>query len=195
MKNQSQENQFFKVFLPLGVLLEFLLLTYFFVTKDSFGDVFRFASRYSGRLSFIVYVVCFYFFSNSFKQGCDLDKTRKGVILFCVLHLIHFVFLALSVFLNQLPIIPFKLLGGFLAYFLIIAYPFVIYRIKKVLYHFLYFYYVGFVMAMTFMARIKGEFQGALPEPFHFIGLVTVVFVFILFGAKIYSHKKRAMKT
>ena len=51
----------------------------------------------------------------------------------------------------------------------------------------MYFYYVGFVMAMTFLARIRGEFLGADPEVFHFIGLGIVLISFGMAGIRLYQ--------
>jgi uncharacterized membrane protein YoaK (UPF0700 family) len=137
-------------------------------------------------LSLIVYLYCFYVFSREFERN-KYNKTKKVVLLFSVLHLIHFIYLAFSVWLNELPIIPYKLLGGFIAYILIIIYPLLIDKIKKTIYHIIYFYYVGIVMAVTYLARIKGEFIGAPTELFHYFGFSIVILIFILFGYKIYK--------
>ena len=174
----------------LGVIIELLIFCYFFITKFDLGNVFRYAARYSGRLSLIVYVYCFYLFTKAFIKNIELKDTKNAVNIFCVLHLIHFIFLALSVKLNNLPIIPVKITGGFLAYLIIIAYPLVIDKIIKPIYHFIYFYYVGIVFAMTYVARIKGDFVGAEPEFFHFLGLGSLIFTFIFFGFHIFNKNK-----
>jgi hypothetical protein len=103
------------------------------------------------------------------------------------MHLIHFGFLAASVELNDLPIVPIKVIGGFLAYVGILCYPFFIGNIRKIASHLMYFYYVGFVMAMTFLARIRGEFVGANPEVFHFIGLGIVLISFGMAWIRLYQ--------
>ena len=141
--------------------------------------MFRYSARYSGRLSLFVYLLCFYLFSLEYKQGV-FNFTKKATLVFAILHLIHFVYLSLSVFLNDLPIVPYKLLGGFIAYLLIIIYPFIIDKISNSIFHIIYFYYVGIVMAMTYIARIKGEFIGAPTELFHYVGLSLVLLSFII---------------
>jgi hypothetical protein len=45
-------------------------------------------------------------------------------------------------------------------------------------------------MAMTYLARIKGEFVGANPEAFHFIGFSIIIILFIVFGYQIFSFMK-----
>jgi hypothetical protein len=101
------------------------------------------------------------------------------------MHVIHFGFLAASVGLNDLPIVP-KLIGGFLAYVGILCYPFFIGKIRRIAFHLIYFYYVGFVMAMTFLAHIRGEFVGADPEGFRFIGFGIVLVSFGMAGIRLY---------
>jgi hypothetical protein len=175
-----------KKIISLGVFVELLIFFNFFLSVDDISETFRYSARYSGRLSLIVYLYCFYVFSKEF-EGNKYNKTKKVVLLFSVLHLIHFIYLAFSVWLNELPIIPYKLLGGFIAYVLIIIYPLLIDKIKKTIYHIIYFYYVGIVMAVTYLARIKGEFIGAPTELFHYFGFSIVILIFILFGYKIYK--------
>ena len=172
-----------KKIISLGVFVELLIFLIFFLSFDNISETFRYSARYSGRLSLIVYIYCFYVFSGEF-EGNKYNKTKKVVLLFSILHLIHFIYLAFSVWLNELPIIPFKLLGGFIAYILIIIYPLLIDKIKKTIYHIIYFYYVGIVMAVTYLARIKGEFVGAPTELFHYFGFSIVILIFILFGYK-----------
>ena len=175
-----------KKIISLGVFVELLIFFNFFLSVDDISETFRYSARYSGRLSLIVYLYCFYVFSKEF-EGNKYNKTKKVVLLFSVLHLIHFIYLAFSVWLNELPIIPYKLLGGFIAYVLIIIYPLLIDKIKKTIYHIIYFYYVGIVMAVTYLARIKGEFVGAPTELFHYFGFTIVILIFILFGYKIFK--------
>ena len=105
------------------------------------------------------------------------------------MHIIHISFLAASVGLSDLPIVPVKLIGGFLAYVGILCYPFFIGKIRRIAFHLIYFYYVGFVMAMTFLAHIRGKFVGADPEVFHFIGLSLVLVSFGLAGVRLYRLK------
>ena len=174
-----------KKIISLGVFAELLIFLIFFLSINDISETFRYSARYSGRLSLIVYLYCFYVFSKEF-EGNKYNKTKKVVLLFSVLHIIHFIYLAFSVWLNELPIIPYKLLGGFIAYVLIIIYPLLIDKIKKTIYHIIYFYYVGIVIAVTYLARIKGEFVGAPTELFHYFGFSIVILIFILFGYKMF---------
>ena len=80
---------------------------------------------------------------------------------------------------------------GFLAYFGILGYPFFIGTIRKIVFHLMSFYYVGFVMIMTFLAGICGEFVGPDPEVFHFIGLGIVLISFEMGGIQLYQIRSR----
>ena len=173
-----------------GIFLEAIIFFIFFYFKQDLGDVFRYSARYSGRLSLIIYLYCFYKFYRAFLNSDNLKRVKDLVFIFGVLHVIHFGFLALSVHLNNLPIIPVKITGGALAYLMIIIYPFIIEKIKKHIYHLIYFYYVGIVMLMTYVARIKGDFEGAEPEIFHTIAFVFLILVFLKFGYIFYIQRK-----
>ena len=100
----------------LGVFVELLLFFVLFVLNDNLGDVFRLSARYTGRISFGLYCIMFYHFIHEKSTGKNLQYTYTCGMVFCVLHIIHFAFLSASVYSNQIPIIPFKLAGGFLAY-------------------------------------------------------------------------------
>jgi len=189
-----QYNLSYKKYLIFGVLLELLILLYFYLIMDNYGDIFRYVARYSGRLSLIIYLFCFYQYVCSFERLKNIQNTKTAVSIFCILHLIHFVFLVLSLYFNELPLIPFKIAGGFLAYIFIIIYPLIIDKISKSIYHIIYFYYVGIVMLMTYVARIKGEFIGAEPELFHYVALIILLVAFLFFGYLIFSHLRKTKK-
>ena len=55
-----QHNLPYKKYLIFGVLLELLIVLFFYLIKDNYGDIFRYVARYSGRLSLIIYLFCFY---------------------------------------------------------------------------------------------------------------------------------------
>ena len=176
-----------RLLILIGIIFESVLFFTFFLLKDDLGEVFRYAARYSGRFSFVLYLRAFYWFIKEHTLNLPLIRTKKWVTVFSIMHLIHFGFLAASVELNDLPIVPIKVIGGFLAYVGILCYPFFIGNIRKIASHLMYFYYVGFVMAMTFLARIRGEFVGADPEVFHFIGLGIVLISFGMAGIRLYQ--------
>ncbi len=176
--------------LLLGVLLEFLILLICYFLHPEIEETFRYAARYSGRLSAGIFLYTFYTytiaFPNSFTKS---SKLRHFIRLFAVLHLIHFGFLVTNVYLNEIPLVPVKLVGGLLAYLMIVWAPFKLHKLKHSL-QLVYFYYVAFVMIMTYLARAKGDFVGAEPSWFHYLALVVFVVSAAVFGIKIWKAGK-----
>jgi hypothetical protein len=179
----------FKRAYALGVLLEIALFLYFYNVKPDINEVFRYAARYSGRLSLGIYLLCFFLFRSAFLNNKSLKITQKALGVFAVMHVIHFLFLAYSIYLNQAPIVPTRLAGGFIAYLMIVIYPFIIEKINRKAIHLTYFYYVGFVMILTYISRVKGQFIGAEPEIFHFTALGVLIFILLIFGTQMVLKK------
>lgn len=177
-------------YLFAGISVELLLFAFLFLSKDSLGEVFRLSARYTGRISFGVYIIMFFYFIKEKANGLDLQKTYSWGMVFCVLHFIHFIFLSLNVYINQVPLVPYKLTGGFLAYLAILVYPFYLTKINRLLIHLIYFYYVGIVMAMTFLARIRGEFVGSPRSLFHYFGILIVALFFLITAIKFLKIRK-----
>ena len=177
-------------FIFIGVFIELILFVFFFYFNDAIEDVFRLSARYTGRISFGLYLLMFYHFINEKLKGTSLQNTYLWGMVFCVLHIIHFAYLSAAVYLNDLPIIPHKVAGGFLAYLAIVIYPFYMMKIKRLGIHLIYFYYVGFVMAMTFLARIRGEFEGAPQSDFHYFGIVLIIIFFLYCPYAFFKTKK-----
>ena len=151
----------------------------------------RYAARYSGRLSLLIFLIAFYLYTFSYTkpliESIQLQNVIKG---FAILHVIHFCFLATNVYLNAIELVPVKILGGFLAYLMIVIAPF---RLHKVSFtkQLIYFYYVSLVMILTYVARIKGDFEGAEPFWFHYVSLGILIICFILFGWRLYTSKRK----
>jgi hypothetical protein len=179
-----------KQFILIGVFVELILFVYFFYFNDAVEDAFRLSARYTGRLSFGLYLLMFFHFIYERSKGKVLQNTYLWGMVFCVLHIIHFAYLSAAVYLNDLPIVPHKIAGGFLAYLAIVIYPFYMMKIKRLGIHLIYFYYVGFVMAMTFFARIRGEFEGAPQSPFHYFGIVLIISFFMYCPYTLFKAKK-----
>jgi len=175
--------------LLLGICLEFLILVicYYYPEKE---ETFRYAARYSGRLSAVVFLFTFYRYAMAFPNPLRENKEVRNLVqLFAVLHVIHFGFLATNVYLNDIALVPVKLSGGALAYFMIVVAPFVIHKSKKNL-QLLYFYYVSIVMIVTYLSRAKGDFEGGEPFWFHYLALGVYVVCCIVFGIRMFRVRK-----
>lgn len=167
--------------LLVGIMAEGLLLLGCYFAYPEPGEAFRHAARYSGRLSLLLFLVAFGVFAVSrWKRDTATPPTLHHlVIVFAVLHFIHLGFVAMNVRLNAIELVPYKLAGGALAYALVLAYPIMIHRVKaRSFLHPFYFNYVGVVMAITYVERLNGEFDGAPPDGFHLLGLGLMVAAF-----------------
>ena len=182
------------LWLLLGILAEAAIFVFCYLNFNEMGEVFRYSARYSGRLSLLIYLICFYLFAKSYKTSSEVSglNVRRAVTIFCVLHFIHFGFLATNIYLNDIQLIPYKLVGGFLAYLLILVYPFAMKSLKPA--SPLHFYYVGLVMGITYLSRVKGQFEGASPEAFHYFGLVATIIAMLGFGFFILINKGKTKK-
>jgi len=182
-----------KKLITFGVIAEMLILLAAYVFHPEVEDTFRYAARYSGRFSFLVFVYTFYLFAATYpKPFAEDSPLRNYLTLFAVVHLIHWGFLAMSVYLNAIPLETIKVIGGALAYLMIVLAPFMLHRIQPNL-QFVYFYYVSLVMALTFVARIKGDFAGADPSWVHYLGLIAMVGACILFGVWIVRPRSKRL--
>ena len=176
----------------LGIISQLILILILMLLLTDVNEIFRYAARFSGRFSFSLYLLSLLSFLKYYTKNQSIVLTRKVLGIFSLIHLIHFYFLATSIYLNSIPIIPYRLAGGFIAYLMIIIYPFYINKVKNNIFHFIYFYYVGLIMIMTYLARIKGEFKGAEPEIFHYLAITFLIITLIIFSYKIYSKKNKS---
>jgi len=55
-----------KNLLIIGLFFELIIFGISYLIVDNWGDTFRLSARYSGRLSSVIYLTCFYFFTFSF---------------------------------------------------------------------------------------------------------------------------------
>lgn len=175
----------------IGVVIEIVIFIVAYAMQPSIEETFRHAARYSGRLSLLVFLIAFYLFAFGHPKPIKDNITlRNWLRLFAVVHIIHFGFLATNVILNDIPIVPIKLTGGALAYLMIVLAPLLLHKLKLGL-QLVYFYYVSIVMIITYVARAKGDFEGAEPFWFHYVALGTLVFCCLLFGWKIWNSSKK----
>ena len=176
-----------RLLILIGIIFESVLFFTFFLLKDDLGEVFRYAARYSGRFSFVLYLLAFYWFIKEHTLNLPLIRTKKWVTVFSIMHLIHFGFLAASVELNDLPIVSIKVIGRFLAYIGILCYPFYRKHPRNAI--------PSDVLLLCwfrdghdpFLARIRGEFVGANPEVVQFIGLGIVLIYFGMAWIRLYQ--------
>lgn len=179
----------FKKLSLIGITLETIIFLVSYAISADLSETFRFAARFSGRLSLFIFLIAIWQFARS-TPSCkeELIKTRTLTAVFALMHYIHLFLLMMNVKLNVVTLIPQKLAGGILAYLMILLYPIFFERIKhKKAIHAIYFLYVAFVMAMTYISRINGEFKGASPELFHKLGLGLIITAMVYFMYKTFK--------
>lgn len=176
--------------LLLGLIAELIIFLVSYVLHPNIEVTFQYAARYSGRLSAVIFLVAFYTYAAAFPIPMRKNSGLRNLIrVFAVLHVIHFGFLAANVYLNEIPLVPVKLSGGALAYLMIVLAPFKLHQLK-IPWQLTYFYYVTFVMIMTYVARAKGDFEGAESSWFHYVALAVFVGCAIVFGLGMFRKRK-----
>lgn len=171
-----------KNYMRLGILLELLIFGSACLLTLDWGESFRLAARYSGRLSLMVFLLPFGFYLQNPTHNKDIFALFAGLRVFAVLHAIHFGFLAANVVTNAIALVPVKLTGGALAYLMILILPFFQHKVQKQSWILdLYFFYVGVVMSVTYLSRIKGDFEGSQPSAVHYLALGILVFFLLIF--------------
>ena len=179
------------ILIILGIVGEILIYVACHFLTPSLEETFRLSARYSGRLSFGVFMVTFYLFAFGHPKPIKENTSLQNwLTVFAVLHLIHFGFLATNIYLNDIPIVPVRLVGGALAYLMIVLAPFILYKLKLG-FQLVYFYYVSIVMGLTYLARAKGDFEGAEPFWFHYVALGLIIGCALFFGYKIFASTKK----
>lgn len=125
-------------------------------------------TRFSGRLSLAVFTAIFIFYP---KQETRLKNLLSPgfFLVFAVVHGIHLIELLTYVYKSQIPLVPTRVAGGFLAYALIFIMPYLqlmtnqgrLASEKFARVGYVYLFYVWFVFFMTYLARVRGTFPNA----------------------------------
>ena len=171
-----------KKYLILGIIFEFIIFGSVYLFTFDMGETFRLAARYSGRLSLLVFLLPFAFYLQNQLGENDQRSLFAGLRVFAILHTIHFGFLTANVVWNAIPLVPVKLTGGALAYLMILCLPFFENKIKAYKWLLsLYFFYVGVVMSVTYLSRIKGDFEGSESSPIHYLALGVLGLFLLVF--------------
>lgn len=170
------------VVLLVGFVAQALMGGIGFAQADAAGEVAGLAARYSGRFSFLVFLSTVVALIQWFRDASRWSVAFLWSAGFAWVHLLHFGYLTSNLWLNDIePEVP-KAMGGALAYVLIVAHPFLMLKRRPDQpWHAVYVYFVGLVMALTFLARYRGEFPGAAPSAVHLLGMGTVVIALSVF--------------
>ena len=160
--------------LMLGLLLLATAGAMGFLYDEGMVEAMRYAARYSGRISFLAFLMSMLVFTRWLAGRVDRTMVVHTAFLFAWLHLLHFGYLATNISMSAITPVPVKVAGGALAYGMILTHPLWVRRLRpRHGWHVVHYLYVGLVMMLTFVARLKGEFPGADPSPVHGVGIAV----------------------
>jgi hypothetical protein len=174
-----------------GIWANLLIAAYAWLNADNSVIFWQTMARLSGRVSLGLFGLLF--INESLKlfrpqQAFQSDFWEEKTLFpaFALHHFLHLGFLATFLYLSQAEIIVYRLLGGALAYFLILLLPILLYwrpRFISQSLRYFYLYYVWFVMFMTYIARVRGTLAvagGTMTEHIFFFSIVLLLLAFNL---------------
>lgn len=186
-KLYNMEKRLLKL-LPYGYGLEVLVLITAYL--QSYGDTtafFQVAARLSGRVSllfFLIYAIYTTVYP-SVKEDIELKVKTSLSKDFAIIHVIHWMFLAVAVTLSGFELVFIRVLGGALAYLMIILMP-LVYE-KRILTKYPlsklengYIIYVWFIFFMTYLPRILGKVPTATGSMSSYIALMVLTVGFMV---------------
>lgn len=173
--------------LMLGLLLQATAGVMGFLHDEGMVEAMRYAARYSGRISFLAYLMSILVFTRWLAGRVDRTTAVHMSFLFAWLHLLHFGYLATNLSMSAITPEPVKVAGGALAYGMIMTHPLWVRRLRpRHGWHVVHYLFVGLVMMLTFVARLKGEFPGAAPSSIHGVGIAVCL---VAIGAFLWQRR------
>lgn len=148
------------------------------------------STRFSGRLSLAIFAFIFLLHPKR-SESLKSMLSANYFLIFAIAHGIHLIELLNYVILSGIPLVPYRLAGGFIAYAMIFLMPWfqIQHSSKKIAdlrfeqLGYIYLFYVWFIFFMTYLSRVNGSFPNAGGSYAEHVGLM--VFVNILLGLKI----------
>lgn len=181
----------------LTIALELLLVAACVYLYGTSLEALQMVTRYSGRLSLLIFAILFI----GYRQHERLLQSVLSpdyFLVFAIAHGIHLLELLGYVYLAGIELVPYRVAGGFIAYSLIFAMPWLQHRHRTgdlatshfVRISWIYGYYVWLIFFMTYLGRLKGQFQNASPELEHLVGMSLVIIVFVWKTASLLTRKQ-----
>lgn len=185
--------------LPYGYCLEVFVLIMSYL--ESYGDTtafFQVAARLSGRVSllfFLIYAIYTTVYP-SVKEDIELKVKTSLSKDFAIIHVIHWMFLAVAVTLSGFEIVFIRVIGGALAYLMIILMP-LVYEKRLFANRPLpmlengYIIYVWFIFFMTYLPRILGKVPTATGTMSSYIALMILTIGFMIWRVILMQRDRR----
>ena len=155
-------------------------------------------TRFSGRTSLTIFSLIFLFQNHTYVKAKSI-LSEKYFLIFAIAHGIHLVELLSYVYVSGIPLVPIRLAGGFLAYLIIFAMPWIenlsnqskISERQFSMITLFYLYYVWFIFFMTYISRVEGTFPNGGGTYFEHVTLLG--WVALMLGIKLSEmfRKKR----
>jgi hypothetical protein len=149
-------------------------------------------TRFSGRVSLAIFSLIFLF---QYHPHIHIKKilSEKFYSIFAIAHGIHLIQLLSFVYLSGNELIPIRLAGGFLAYVLIFAMPYLQQRMEQrklsekrfISITLVYQYYVWFIFFMSYLPRVRGTLTNVVGSYSEFV--VLLAWVALLMGMRLQS--------
>jgi hypothetical protein len=178
-------------YMQICLLLELAVLALAYTEAGSNTLLFyKAAARLSGRLSLIVFAAAFLYDSyRKTKQQVPDSKLLALLSTFAIVHIIHWFLLATAIYLGGVQLPALRLLGGVLAYIMIVALPIFTkkYKITPKIWSWisnLYFHYVWLIFALTYLARLTGKTSfasGSMPSYTVFASITMLLLLVSLY--------------
>jgi hypothetical protein len=184
-------------FLTIGLVLELLVLILAWL--ESAGDTTRFfqgAARLSGRVSllFFVFLMIYATLMPKFDRHTQTFQTKYLLFRdFAIVHVIHWCLLAVSVSMSHFELLPIRVLGGAVAYGLVVTMPYLMSRPALNVplltgMQSAYMFWVWLVFTMTYTARLSGGSLVHTGSPVAWWPLFSVL-ILLIFWRSVYLLK------
>ncbi len=150
--------------LIIEVAIALLAVINYGVTLEALQAV----TRFSGRASLVIFSLIFLFQKHAYINVRSI-LSEKYFLIFAIAHGIHLIELLSYVYYSGIPLVPYRVAGGFLAYSFIFAMPWLENRYhqssltakKFSIIVLFYLYYVWLIFFMTYLSRVQGSFPNA----------------------------------
>ena len=149
-------------------------------------------TRFSGRLSLFIFSFIFLLHPRE-KPTLTFYLSDGYFLIFAIAHGIHLFELLSYVYLAGIPLVPYRVAGGFLAYSMIFLMPWFqqqfdvgkisVNRFQSLGY--LYSFYVWFIFFMTYVSRVRGSFPNAGGSHSEHVALMG--WVCVMLGLKVFG--------
>lgn len=187
-------------YISIIILVELIIFFWSAYISDTDTMSFQLAARYSARVSFFLILTILFRTGRSGLNTIYQEEGRRGnylqlIVLFSINHLIHFFYLSMNLWFNNLSIINGRNVIGALAYVAIVFAPFCLWR-RRVMSRRLYSVIYSFLFGITaiFFVTYLGRLSKDVPQPssklFFIFCLITIVSLAILNVYRIWTERR-----